>query len=143
MVTHHFIFYLLKKHLNHSITKNQKILWINASNNGFPSLSIYILPQNAIFPLNFQIKILSLECWWPPIVLCFYLEGHITRKFSVKNKKNKNSMDWKLDRPSTFKSKYNLLTSRISNSVASYTLFLRKKNDIKLKFITDFLLQQC
>jgi hypothetical protein len=56
----------------------------------------YSIPN---FPFNFQIKILILECRWPSFFIFFYLEGHITRKFTLKNKKK--SMDKKFDTPST------------------------------------------
>ena len=57
-----FLFYLFKKHLDHSITKNQKILWIrnghfhqiNASNNVF-SFIVYInVAPKCDFPLIFS-----------------------------------------------------------------------------------------
>ena len=52
----------------------------------FPSLSINVAPK-CHFPFNFQIN------------FCI-LEGHITRKFTLKNQKK--SMDKKLDTPSTW-----------------------------------------
>ena len=50
----------------------------------FPSLSINVAPK-CHFPFNFQIKILILECWWPSFFIFFYLEGHITGKFAIKD----------------------------------------------------------
>jgi hypothetical protein len=40
-----------------------------------------MLPQNAIFPLYFQIKILSLECRWPPFFLFLFGRAYYKEVF--------------------------------------------------------------
>ena len=97
-----FEFYLSKKQLDHSITKNQKILWIrnwyfhqiNASNNVF-SFIVYInFAPKCHFPFNFQIKILSLECRWPSFFI--FLFGRAYYKEAYFKKKNKKIYGWKI-----------------------------------------------
>jgi hypothetical protein len=58
------------------------------------------LPQNAIFPSIFKLKFWAWNAG-DPHFLSFYLEGHIARKFTLK--KNKKSMDKKLDTLSTLR----------------------------------------
>ena len=88
-----FEFYLFKKHLDHSITKNLKILWIrnwyfhqiNASNNVF-SFIVYInFAPKCHFSCNFQIKILSLECRWPSFFIFLFGRAYYKEVYFKKN----------------------------------------------------------
>ena len=56
-----------------------------------------MLPQDAIFPSIFKLKCLSWNAG-DPHFLSFYLEGHITRKFTLKKNKKKS-----MDKKSTLK----------------------------------------
>ena len=89
----------------------------------FPSLSINVAPK-CHFPFNFQIKI-------------FILEGHISRKFTLKNQKK--SMDKKLNTPSTWHGlrDQNHFCTRLRRDV-NYRLTLHQnlaEADVKFKLV--------